>query len=265
MGLFGNFFGAKKTTTTTALDAKSQAYLDAIRGQSGNASNVALQGPAGGSWFTGPQTMSIGDQAAQFFNPYMKNVIDPINAQYDQLRAQAVSNTGSQATLSNAFGGARQALLTGARLGELDRGQAQQVGDLMYGGYNNALQQGTAYTEQQRQLQEQKLQEPLYRQQMAQQFLNLGMGPTSGTTVTGSTGGGFGDLIKNVGGIASIASGMGLFKGGGGNPMGGMSGYQMPGNANLVPSTGYQGGYSATLPTMGNFGMRPGLSFFPRK
>lgn len=277
MGLWGgikSFFGPKKTTTSTTLDPNSAAYQQAIRSQAAMAANVALQGPGGAygaaangaasnaanqpvgnSWFTGPQSMSIGDQAAQFFNPYMSNVIDPIRAEYDRLRGQATSQTQSQATLANAYGGSRAALLTGSRLGQLDRGQAQQIGDLMYGGYNNALGMGTQYAEMQRRLQEQQLQEPLFRQQQAQQFLNNGMGPVGQTTVQGSQGGGFGDLLKTGVGLYNTIKGAGLFGSGGQNPMGGLNGYQMPPNANFPGAQ--------PNPMIGNFVMRRPGSYFP--
>lgn len=206
--------GAKKTVTTntTALDPSSQRYVDAMRMQAQNASNVALNGPggmppqpgprgglmgmipqmpgamggapggpAGGSWFTGPQTQSVGDQAAAFFNPYQQNVLNGVQGQFDHLRSQALTGANQEATQAGAFGGSRAAVLAGTRLGALDQSQMQTMAGLQHQGYQNALQQGTQYAEQQRQLQQQRQMEPLWRQQQAQQFMNLGMGPTAQT------------------------------------------------------------------------------------
>ncbi len=233
MSWLGSFFGGKKTTTS--IDPASQAYLDQSRGQAQAAAGTALNGPAGGgSWFTGPQQMSIGNQAAQFFNPYMSNVVDATKQQYDQLRGQAVNqgNTIPQ----GAFGGIRAALAQGARLGQLDVGQANQISGLLNSGYQNALQQGTAYTEQQRQLQQQQQMEPLFRAQQAQGFQNAGMGPYGQTT--SSSGGGFGSLIQGAAGLASIGSGLGLFGGGGANAasLGGISGGYGPGGMPQNPN-----------------------------
>jgi hypothetical protein len=224
-------------TTSRGLDPASQAYLDRIRRQSQQGASLALQGPQqnlgmGGvfgaaanraagqnaqypgqvpgpqpnSWFTGPQQMSIGDQASLFYNPYQQNVIDATKGQFDQLRNEALNATNQQATLGGAYGGSRQAVLAGSRLGQLDLGQANTIANLQHQGYQNALQQGTAYTEQQRQLQQQQMMEPLWRQQQAQQFMNLGMGPV-GQTITETQPGG-----SQLGTAAGLfQTGMGLY------------------------------------------------------
>jgi hypothetical protein len=201
--------GSKKTTTTTALDPASQKYVDAMRAQGQGASGVALNG---GPFFTGPQTMSVGDQAAAFMNPYMQNVVGATQGHYDQLRADALNQTKQQATLGGGFGGSRMAVLAGSRLGQLDQGQAQTISGLLAGGYQNALSQGTAYAEHQRQLQQQQMQEPIWRQQMAQGFMQGGMGPYGQTSTSTQPGGG---LLGTIGGLGMTAMGMGW------NPFGG--------------------------------------------
>lgn len=249
MGLWGgvkSFFGGKTTTTSQTLDPASQKYVDAMRGQAQGASNVALGGPAGGgSWFTGPQTQTIGQQAGAFMNPYMQNVIDPMNAYFDKQRQQAMTNTSAQATMGGAYGGSRAAVLAGSRLGELDAAQGQQMGGLLAGGYQNAMQQGTAYAEQQRQLQQQQMQEPLFRQQQAQAFQQGGMGPVGWNQTQKTSGGQFGDIMKFGAGLGMTAMGAGLFGGGGGGGGGGMQtmggGYQNAPNLNWNPQ--YQNPY----------------------
>lgn len=214
---------SKTTTTNTGLDPNSQKYVDAMRQQSQAGAQTAMGGPAGGgSWFTGPQTMSIGDQAAQFFNPYMSNVVDATKQQYDQLRAGALHDTSQQATLAGAYGGSRAAVLAGSRLGQLDVGQANTIANLQNQGYQNALQQGTAYTEQQRQLAQQQMQEPLFRAQQAQQFQQGGLGPvgqTTNQTESGNWASTLGNIAQLGAGAAATyfgAKGMGGGGGGGG-------------------------------------------------
>lgn len=130
--------------------------------------------PANNSYFTGPQTMSIGDQVKPFMNPYMQHVVDATRGEFDHLRGQAAMGSDQQATMAGAFGGSRHGVATGVRLGELDRAQGAQIAGLLHGGYQNALQTGLGYAEHQRQLRQQQLQEPMFRLGM----MNLGMGPT---------------------------------------------------------------------------------------
>lgn len=207
--LFGG--GTQTTTNTTALDPASQRYVDAMRQQAQAGSGVIMGGPGGGggSWFTGPQTQSIGDQAAAFFNPYMSNVVDATRGEFDHLRGQAMLGANQQATQASAFGGSRHALMAGTRLGELDRAQASQIGGMLAGGYQNALSQGTAYAEQQRQLQQQQMMEPIWRQQQAQAYMAGGMGPYGQTSTTTAPGQGLiPGLIQGAAGAYNIYKGM---------------------------------------------------------
>lgn len=202
--------GGQKTTTTTntALDPQSQAYVNAQRAQAQQGANVAQNLDP----FTGPQTKSVAEQAAAFYNPYQQNVIDATGQQFDKLRAQATNNVAANATQAGAYGGTRQGVAAGVRQGQLDATQMGIVANLQQQGYQNALTQGTAYAEQQRQLQEQKNMTPLWQQQQAQQMLNMGMGPTSqNTTQTTTTPGK--SLLGTVAGLGmtglGIASGLG--------------------------------------------------------
>lgn len=190
---------AKTQSTTQALDPKSQAYVDAQRRAATAGAGVAT---SSGPFFTGPQTMSIQDQVSPFMNPYISNVVDATRAEYDNLRAKAQVGTNQQATMSGAFGGSRHAIASGARLGEIDRAEGSQISDLYNTGYNNALTQGVAYSEHQRQLQEQQMQEPLFRQQQAMQFLNMGMGPTGSTTTQKTSG----NLVGDLAGLGMIGA-----------------------------------------------------------
>lgn len=219
--------------TTYGIDPASQAWIDQQRGQAQAGADVALNG---GPYFTGPQTASIGEQVSPFMNPFMDQVMGGLNTQYDHLRNQALTRTSQQATQSGAYGGSRAALLAGARMGELDRAQMQQTGDLLYSGYNNALQTGLGYAEQQRQLQQQRMQEPLWRQQQAMGFMGQGPGPTGGYQIMpnqgpsgmgkagnaakgflggAATGASIGSIVPGLGTAAGaiIGGGLGLFGG----------------------------------------------------
>lgn len=194
--------GGKTTTNTTELDPASRAYLEAQRGQAAQGANTALQlNP-----FTGPQTQSIGDQAAAFMNPYTQNVIGAVNTQFDKARAQATVGTNQQATMAGAFGGSRQGVAQGTRLGELDATQQGINANLLQSGYNNALTMGTDYAERQRQLQEQKNMTPLWQAQQAQGMLTGGYGgPTGSTQTTVSPGQ---SILGQVAGAAQTALGV---------------------------------------------------------
>lgn len=75
---------------------------------------------------------------AQFQNPFQQNVIDSVGQQYDQLRGQAHMEANDAATKAGAFGGTRHAVMEGARLGQLDQGQASTVAGLQQTGFNDA-------------------------------------------------------------------------------------------------------------------------------
>lgn len=160
-------------------------------GPIGGAAGVALNQP--GSFFTGP----ISDADIQSaMNPYMQNVIGGVRGEYDHLRGLAGVDANQQATQQGAFGGSRHAVMQGARMGELDRAQTSQIGGLLNRGYQDAR----GFAEHQRQLQQQQLQEPLFRQQQALGFLNMGLGPHGTSTTQPMQGNPFGSAIG--GGLA---------------------------------------------------------------
>lgn len=200
----------KTQTTNYGFSPQTQNYINAQQqmGQQGANSILNHQG----SFFTGPETMSVGDQAAQFMNPYQQQVIDANNAQFDQLRAGAVTGANQEAMQAGAFGGSRHGVMAGARLGELDRTQMRQNANLLNSGYQNAMQMGIGYQNQQRQLQQQQMMEPVWRQQQAMQLMNLGMGPTGQqvTTPGGSAlGGAAGGALSGWGATMNPQTGQG--------------------------------------------------------
>lgn len=84
-----------------------------------------------------------GDQAAisSMMNPYQKNVIDAMGNEYDRMRGKSVMDVNSVATAGGAFGGDRQALMQGERLGALDRAQGSDIANLLHGGYTDVMNQ----------------------------------------------------------------------------------------------------------------------------
>lgn len=194
---------SRTQTTTQRLDPQSQAYVNQMRQMATAGGQQVLNTPM----FTGPQTMSVEDQARAFFDPYMSNVVDGVRGEFDHLRGQASVAANQQATQAGAFGGSRAAIAQGARLGEIDRAQTGQIAGLMSNGWNQALQQGTQYAEMQRRLQEQKMQEPMFRYQQGLGMMNMGMGPTgmNGSVTTP------GNLMGDIMGAGMVAGGLGAF------------------------------------------------------
>jgi len=191
----------KRQTTTTRLDPNSQAYQDQIRGRAQAAAGSILQNP--NAMFLGPDERPISEQIAQFMNPYTQSVIGNLGTEFDRLRQQATVGANQAATRANAFGSSRHDVLQAERLAALDRAQMQQVGGLLSGQFNAAMQQGLQHSEYMRALRERQAQEPLFRQQMAQQFLQGGLGPT-GQTMTQVTPG---NLVGDIAGLGLMAAG----------------------------------------------------------
>ena len=174
--------GGGNSTTTTTVDPASQNFINRQRGQAEQAANVAT---GSGPFFTGPLTQTPAEMAQAFFNPFQDQVIGGIRGEFDHLRNQAVNRTNQEGTqLAGGPGGSRAAVLAGSRMGALDRAQTSQIGQFLNQGFNTAQGRGTQFAEHQRQLQERQMQEPLFRQQQALNFMNMGMGPVGQTQRT---------------------------------------------------------------------------------
>jgi hypothetical protein len=167
--------GNKQTVTTQQLDPSSRHYVERMRNWAVPGARSVMDQP--GSFFAGPDQRSIAEQAAPFMNPYQQQVIDATRGEFDHMRAQAMQGVNAQATQAGAFGGSRHGVMAGTRLGELDRAQGQQIGNMLHQGWNQSVQQGLGYSEYQRSLRERQMQEPIFRQQTGLSLLNLGMGP----------------------------------------------------------------------------------------
>ena len=128
------------------------------------------------------------------FGKTTDQVIGGVRAEFDQLRAGATRATNQAATGAGAFGGARQGVLEGTRLGQLDRAQGQVVGGLLSDQFNQAVSQGLSFSEYQRALRERQSREPIFRNQLSQGFLQGGLGPTGSVTEQVQPGNLFGDI-----------------------------------------------------------------------
>lgn len=212
--------GGGTQTVVQRPDPATQRYIAQVREQAQRAAQ-SLQ--SGGGLFTGPLRESDITAA---MNPWLQSVVGATQSEFDRLRSLASTGTAQEATGAGAFGGSRQAVLEGTRLGELDRAQASQIANLMAQGYGQALQ----LAEHQRQLRERQLQEPLFRSQQALGLLNLGLGPVAfsseqsgragvnplGSAASGAlTGASIGSIVPGIGtGIgALVGGGLGLLGG----------------------------------------------------
>lgn len=205
----------KQTTTqTSGLDPASQQFVNASRRQAGGAADVALNQP--GNFFLGADPRNVQDIIQPFMDPFQQNVIDASNQQFDVLRERAVGGAGGtnqQATLAGAQGGSRQGVAEGLRLSELDRAQTQQTAGLLSSNFQQAVSNAIPFADRQRQLAQQQAQEPLFRQQQAANFRNMGLGPTGETLTTEQIQ--KGSLFRDIAGAGQIAAG--LFTGGASN------------------------------------------------
>lgn len=154
----------------TGVDAASQAFIDQMRQQ-------ALAGAGGitGAQFA-PSVGAINTLTGQLSNPFTEQVIQANAADFDRAREAAATASRQESTLRGAFGGDRQALTQGARVGEIDVAQAQQQAQLRNLGFQNAQQQAVALAQQQALA-------PAQAAAFQQQLLAGGLGPT-GTTQT---------------------------------------------------------------------------------
>lgn len=156
----------------TGVDAASQAYIDQMRQHA-----LSSLGGIGAAQFA-PTAGQVNTLTSQLMNPYMQQVVGGVGQQFDQLRGQAAQQTDQAATAAGAFGGSRHGVATGQRLAELDRAQAQQVGQLLAGGHAQAQQAAIPMAAQQAMA-------PAQAAMFGQSLLAGGLGPT-GQVSTGS-------------------------------------------------------------------------------
>lgn len=185
--------GGRDFWKNTMQPGGATAYNQGMQNQAQSAAELAMRGPGkGGNWFTGPITADPGSLAKPFMNPFMSNVVDATRSEFDNMRGMASMDANQQATMAGAFGGSRHGVMEGTRLGEIDRAQGSTIGNLLNGGYQNAMGQGLGWAQYNQGLQQQQQMEPIWRQQMAQGFYQGGQNPNQqpGTNRMGAMMGG---------------------------------------------------------------------------
>lgn len=103
-------------------------YADYGQGNLGIASTLALDSAIG--W--------PGANQADYINPFVQAAIDPSALEITRRNQDILNQQGAQASMSNAFGGARAALLDS----EQNRNYMEEIGDLYSRGYAAAYDRG---------------------------------------------------------------------------------------------------------------------------
>jgi hypothetical protein len=82
----------------------------------------------------------VGANAMSLMNPYTQSVIDPTLAAGEQARQIARQQIAGNAANAGAFGGSRQGVAEGVADAQTALGTQQQIGNMLTGGWNAALQ-----------------------------------------------------------------------------------------------------------------------------
>lgn len=86
----------------------------------------------------GSYTPVSGQQIQAQMNPYQETVINGLLANAGIGQRNALNLVGDRAAAAHAFGGSRQGVAQGVALGEFNRDLNNQIGGLLYGGYQDA-------------------------------------------------------------------------------------------------------------------------------
>lgn len=106
--------------------------MDATRaGMQGT--TAGMRGTASGMNFYSPM------YADTYMNPYQQNVIGGLRQEAGRNYDMMSNQIGSEASRAGAFGGSRHGVAQGTAAGDIQRGLNQQIGQLQYQGYNDAL------------------------------------------------------------------------------------------------------------------------------
>lgn len=217
------------TRTTTSLDPNSQRAVGMMR-QDANTGALAIQNAPGTLY--SPETMSVEDQAMRFMNPWFSQVLDPVNASFDRARDMSRMRAGDAATGAGAFGSARHGVAEAVGMGEIERGRAQVLGNLLNTQWQNAVGQGLAYQDRQRMLERMQMMDPYLRSQMAVGLRSSGLGPTGSVTTQKQEGNTWGQIA----GLGLTAAGTLM-----GGPAGGAATNNLFGSVLNTPSMGGSG------------------------
>lgn len=77
--------------------------------------------------------------AGAYMNPYQQNVIGGLRQEAGRNYDMMSNQIGAEATRAGAFGGSRHGVAQGTMAGDIQRNLNQQIGQLQYQGYNDAL------------------------------------------------------------------------------------------------------------------------------
>jgi len=225
-------------TTTQRIDPASQRYVSGTRGvgASGARSLLGMEGN-----LYGPETMSVQDQAMQFMNPWFDQVLNPVNQSFDRALDMNRMRTNDAAQGAGAFGSARHGVAEAVGMGEVERGRASVLGNLLNNQWQTAVNQGLSYQAQQRQAERMAMMEPFLRSQMAVGLRNQALGPTGQTTKEKQSGNTFGQIA----GLGLGLAGTLMMGGPAGGALGSSLGRSLFGNAtsggvNALASPGLQ-------------------------
>jgi hypothetical protein len=159
VGLFD--FGGNLSHESTS-SKNSSGVDDFTRGQLGNIWGAAQGAAAGGPGplLTGAgqygTSLQTGGQAginalsgdptavAGLMNPYIQQVLDANNANWQKTNLQTMNQVNDAATRAGAFGGSRQGVTAGVALANNNMAQQTQTANLLNGGYQQAIQQAQA-------------------------------------------------------------------------------------------------------------------------
>lgn len=139
-----------KSKGTSQIDQQSIDYQNQIRQAAAGAGAAGPSPLVTGAtdYYTGAQKAGnlgmgalSGEQGAtqQLMNPYMSNVIDATNNQWNQNDQNTMNEVNARATAAGAFGGSRTGVATGTALAQNNMNRNNAVSSLLYGGFNDTM------------------------------------------------------------------------------------------------------------------------------
>lgn len=129
---------APQPTAGTGIVGSTASSQPNVFNQASQGLNAAMQGTAQGQNFYSPM------YAQGYMNPYQQNVIGGLAQNAMGNYNQMANQIGTEATRAGAFGGSRHGVAQGAMAAGVQKDLNQQIGNLMYQGYNQANQQAAS-------------------------------------------------------------------------------------------------------------------------
>lgn len=214
---------SRVTTTEQRLDPSTQRFLQEFRGQQQGLFQGRQRLPAGFEQLQGVSRGLLGqfDIAQQtgltgierFLDPELENVIGGLRPEFQRQRELASNLAGAQATRASAFGGSRQAVLESIGLGDINRAETQQIGQLRQQAFGSAARRLLGERQRAGQLGQQGFQNlfGIGQFQDARQLAALQAGvpgfQTGGRTTTETTPQEHGSVLGSILGVAAPIGG----------------------------------------------------------